>query len=130
MDLMGWRVGNFSLAADFQIQGIEIRGTIVNNIYGPSAFLQKQEFVNHLRWLCASVLEGNWVIGWDFNMITSLREKKEGRNTLDKYQEDFGETLANSTLVDLEMGDGWFTWNNRRGNNNLVASQLDRLLVT
>ena len=48
---------------------------------------------------------------------------------LDKYQEDFGETLTNGTLIDLELGDGWFTWNNRRGNNNLVASQLDRFLV-
>ena len=48
---------------------------------------------------------------------------------LDKYQEDFRETLSNSTLMDLEMGDGWFTWNNRRGSDHLVASRLDRFLV-
>ena len=28
------------------------------------------------------------------------------------------------------MGDGWFTWNNRRGGDHLVASRLDRFLVT
>ena len=61
VDLMGWRAGNFSLVADFQILGSEIRGTIVN-IYGASAFPQKQEFVNHLRWLSASASEGSWII--------------------------------------------------------------------
>ena len=32
--------------------------------------------------------------------------------------------------MDLETGDGWFTWNNRRGGEYLVASKLDRFLVT
>ena len=27
------------------------------------------------------------------------------------------------------MGDGWFTWKNRRGGNHLVASILDHFLV-
>ena len=82
------------------------------NIYGPSAFPQKQEFVNHLRWLSASASTGNWIIGGVFNIISSLREKKGGKRMLDKYQEDVRETLVNSSLVDLETGDGWFTWNN------------------
>ena len=89
---IGWRAGRFSLAADFQIWGSEVNGTIVN-IYGSSAFPQKQEFVNHLRWLTASASEGNWIIGGDFNLITSLKEKKGGKRMLDKYQEDFRETL-------------------------------------
>ena len=49
---------------------------------------------------------------------------------LDKYQEDFRETLVNSSLVDLENGDGWFTWNNRRGHEYLVASRIDHFPVT
>ena len=49
---------------------------------------------------------------------------------LDKYQEEFREALALSSLMDLEIGDGWFTWNNRRGKDHLVASRLDRFLVT
>ena len=56
--------------------------------------------------------------------------KLDNRWMLDKYQEDFGETLASSALVDLEIGDGWFTWNNRRGGDHLVASRLDHFLVT
>ena len=63
-------------------------------------------------------------------MITSLRENKGGRRMLDKHQEEFREVLAQSTLVDMETGDSWFTWNNRRGRDHLVASRLDRFLVS
>ena len=84
VDLLEWRAGHFSLLADFQILGTEIKGTIMN-IYGPSAFPLKQAFVHHLRWLCAMAKEGNWIIGGDFNLITSLQEKKGGRRMLDKY---------------------------------------------
>ena len=59
--------------------------------------------------------EGRWIVGGDFNLITALREKKGGRRVLDKYQEEFRERLSQSSLVDVETGDGWFTWNNRRG---------------
>ena len=114
MNLIGWRAGRFSLIADFHILGSEVRGMIVN-IYGPSAFSQKQEFVKHLRWLSASASTRNWIIGGYFNLITSLREKKGGKRMMDKCWEDFRETLVNSSLVDLETGDRWFTWNNRRG---------------
>ena len=58
VDLLERRAGHFSLLAEFQILGTEIRGTIVN-IYGPSAFPQKQAFVHHLHWLCVMAKEGN-----------------------------------------------------------------------
>ena len=74
--------------------------------------------------------EGIWTVGGDFNLITVLREKKGGRRVLDKYQEEFRDILAQSSLVDLETGDGWFTWNNRRGGNHPVASRIDRFLVS
>ena len=37
VDLLEWRAGHFSLIAEFQILGSEIKGMIAN-IYGPSAF--------------------------------------------------------------------------------------------
>ena len=55
-------------------------------------------------------------------LITSLREKKGGRRDLDKYQEDFREILTLGPLVDMETGDGWYTWNNMREGDHLVAS--------
>ena len=62
-------------------------------------------------------------------MITYLKEKKGARRIMDKYQEDFRELLAHSPLSDLETKYGWFTWNNRRGGDNLVASCIDRFLL-
>ena len=73
---------------------------------------------------------GSWVIGGDFNLIANLGEKKGGRQFLDKYQEKFCDFLAQSPLVDLETGNGWFTWNNKRRADHLVASQLDKFLVS
>ena len=49
---------------------------------------------------------------------------------LDKYQEKFKEILSHIPLEDMETGDGWFTWNNRRGGEHHIASQTDRLLVS
>ena len=74
--------------------------------------------------------EGIWIVGGDFNLIYSLRENKGGRRVLDKYQEEFMEILSQSSLVDLETEDGWFTWHNKRGGGHLVASILDIFLVS
>ena len=83
-----------------------------------------------LNWLQEQAKQGSWVLGGDFNLIANLGEKKGGRRTLDKYQEAFNEFLAQSSLVDVETGCGWFTWNNKRGGEHLVASHLDRFLVS
>ena len=55
----------------------------------------------------------SWIIGGDFNMITFLREKKGARRVLDRYKEDFSDYVGHSPLIDIEMGNGWYTWNNR-----------------
>ena len=33
-------------------------------------------------------------------------------------------------MVDVETRRGWFTWNNKRGGEHLVASRLDHFLVS
>ena len=70
------------------------------------------------------------MIGGDFNVISNLGEKKGGRRILGKYQEAFCEFLAQSPLVDLGTGTGWFTWNNKKGGEHLLASRLDQFLVS
>ena len=49
---------------------------------------------------------------------------------MDKYQEEFREILSQSSLVDLETRDGWFTWNNKRGGDHLVTYRMDRFPVS
>ena len=73
---------------------------------------------------------GNWVIGGDFNIISNIREKKGGRRSLDKFQEAFNNFFIQSPVVDMEIGNGWFTWNKKRGGEHLVSLWLDRFLVS
>ena len=93
VDLLEWRAIHFSLMEEFKILGSGITGTVVNT-YGPSSFPRKHAFVHHLRWLDALAKEGRWIVGGDFNLITTLRENKWGRRVLDKYQEEFREILT------------------------------------
>ena len=115
--------------ADFCLLDSGIQGT-VGNIYGPNCFPEKKSFMDFLNWLQEQAKQGSWVLGGDFNLIANLGEKKGGRRALDKYQKAFSEFLAQSSLVDVETGSGWFTWNNKRGEEYLVASRLDRFLVS
>ena len=68
--------------------------------------------MDFLNWLQEQAKQGSWVLEGNFNLITNLGEKKGGRRALDKYQKAFSEFLAQSSLVDVETGCGWFTWNN------------------
>ena len=49
---------------------------------------------------------------------------------MDRYQEAFGAFQDDSSFVDLETSNGWYTWNNKRGGEHLVASRLNRFLVS
>ena len=69
-------------------------------------------------------------MGEDFNLIANLGGKKGGQRTMDKFQEAFGIFQAQSSFVDMETGNGWYMWNNKRGGEHLVASRLDRFLVS
>ena len=53
-----------------------------------------------------------------------------GGRSLDKFQEAFSDFLTQSPIVDMEIGNGWFTWNKKRGGDHLVASCLDIFLVS
>eukprot|EP00253_Pinus_taeda_P018385 PITA_18385 len=70
------------------------------------------------------------IIGGDFNMITSLSEKKGGIRKLNKDSESFVEFIMSSRLVDIQPRSGAHTWNNKRGGERQIASHLDRFLVS
>jgi len=42
----------------------------------------------------------------------------------------FSDTIEGLRLVDIPTINGIFTWNNRRGGRNQIASRLDRFLVS
>jgi exonuclease III len=71
----------------------------------------------------------HWIIGGDFNIITSLAEKKGGIPRLDMEADLFKETIYNLHLVDWETENGIFTWNNCRRGVHKISSRLDRFLL-
>ena len=115
--------------ADFHHLVLGANGTLVN-IYGPSSFSEKHAFIDFLEWSNHQVEGAGWVMGGDFNLITNLGLKKVGQRTMDKFQETFGIFQAQSSFMDMETGNGWYMWNNKHGGEHLVASFLDRFLVS
>jgi len=63
-------------------------------------------------------------------MITSPGEKKGGLRTLNRDAEAFISFIRTANLVDIQPKNGIFTWNNKRGGDRLIASGLDRFLIS
>ena len=63
-------------------------------------------------------------------MITSLQEKKGGISHLETNNLAFCQLIEDLKLVDLDTNNGIYTWNNKRGGKNQIASRLDRYLLS
>eukprot|EP00253_Pinus_taeda_P023623 PITA_23623 len=101
------------------------------NIYSPQRLDDKLVFLDSLKQLMERHPNANCILGGDFNMITSLMEKKGGLRKLNRDGEQFKEFIENANLIDMYPKQGGFTWNNRRGGGeNLISSRLDRFLVS
>ena len=63
-------------------------------------------------------------------MITSLEEKKGGTRALSNDARAFNAFTQEVSVVDIKHHNGLFTWTNRQGGDRLIASRLDRFLVS
>lgn len=63
-------------------------------------------------------------------MIRSLSEKKGGTKTLGRDSIAFYNFLNKMRLVDMEIKNGTFTWNNKWGGTSQVASKLDIFIIS
>ena len=50
-----------------------------------------------------------WIVGGDFNLITSLEENKGGRRSLEVPNISFKYLIQRRQLVDIEMQNKWYT---------------------
>lgn len=69
------------------------------------------------------------IYGGDFNMITSLVEKKGVIRTLNKDAEAFNNFIRAAKLVDILPKNGLYTWTKKRGGDRRISSRLDRFLI-
>jgi hypothetical protein len=55
----------------------------------------------------------HWILVGDFNIITTLAEKKGGTRRLNRDVEEFSAFIDMMELVDIRTNNGNFTWNNK-----------------
>jgi len=117
------------LSASFQLIDFGVNG-VLTNVYGPNNPREKPLFIDSLAYLANWVGQRHWVLGGDFNLITSLQEKHGGTRKLDQNSEKFNSMIHQLNLVDVRTTNGVFTWNNKRIGEHVVASRLDRFLLS
>eukprot|EP00253_Pinus_taeda_P001472 PITA_01472 len=100
------------------------------NIYSPQKLEDKLSFLDTLHKIIRRYPSSKCILGGDFNMITTLLEKKGGLRKLSIDVEAFSTFIETAKLVVVYPKTGSFTWNNRRGGDKLIASLLDRFLIS
>jgi exonuclease III len=103
-----------TITASFQFMGSGVQG-FITNVYGPQLPVQKALFLDYMSSLGQQINMQHWIVSGDFNMITSLEEKKGGRRHLEQEGEAFSDVIEQLHMVDMKTSNGVFTWNNRRG---------------
>lgn len=60
-----------TITASFRERG-PVEGCTITNVYGPNILANKLEFLERLQNIGTTLEEKPWILGGDFNMITSL----------------------------------------------------------
>lgn len=129
VSLSNFLATSYSISASFHHIDSGVKG-VLTNVYGPSHPREKNYFLDSLEFLAGWVAQRHWVLGGDFNLITNLQEKKGGTRKLDPTAERFSQLIHQLKLVDTRTANGMFTWNNKRIGEHVVASRLDRFLLS
>ena len=98
----------------------------VTGVYGPQGDDAKLAFLSELHDLRSSI-SVPWIIGGDFNMITSLHDKNNdrvSRRTMNRFRR----FITDHGLYDIYMHGRRYTWSNEQANPTLVTN--DRILCT
>ena len=97
--ILGGLHGRISLLlADFKVVGFSIKG-IITNFYGTHNPSERRDFIKYLWKAREQAPSSHWIVGGDFNIITSLEEKKSGRRKVEGECEKFRGTIEELALV-------------------------------
>ena len=116
----------WSISSFFHILGTNIHGHL-RNVYDPQYLGQNIQFLKFLIWFTQQHHNSPIIIGGDFNMITTLDERKWGLIPLSNEDQGFKSTIANCSLVDLFPSSWFFMWNNRRVEDHQISKHLDKI---
>ncbi|XP_058726658.1 uncharacterized protein LOC131598027 [Vicia villosa] len=98
------------------------------NIYSPSSLAEKRILWKMLLFLKTIFLDGEWVLGGDFNAVCNRRERF-GDSVLNSSKEwsEFEEFIRESEVEDVPCKGKKYTW---FGGNGRSKSRIDRFLVS
>lgn len=102
---------------------------LLTRVYGPHIPGEKGVFLQNLENRRRDYRDDLWIVGGDFNMITSLEEKKVGIRHHEVDMEMFRDLITMLHLVDMPSNNGIHTLNNRRGGLHQIAPHLDLFLI-
>lgn len=95
---------------------------LCTNVYGPQKLEDKLPFLRTFLNLKLRYPLAKEVRGGDFNMLTTLMEKKGGIRKLNRDSKAFLDFIKMANLVDVFPRSGAFTWNNKREGERQIAS--------
>ncbi|KAJ6776827.1 REVERSE TRANSCRIPTASE ZINC-BINDING DOMAIN-CONTAINING PROTEIN-RELATED-RELATED [Salix koriyanagi] len=105
----------------------------INTPWLPKSFFLSFVYAKNLRSerrilldeLCevASLLDGPWLVGGDFNAVLNVNESKGGGNPNQGSMEEFGSCFLDCGLLDAGYEGNDFTWTNGK-----VMRRLDRIV--
>lgn len=70
----------------------------------------------------------SWLVGEDFNIILSEKEKIGGLHVFPQEYEDFVFYINSCELYDTSFNDSSFTWWNERSDKGCIFKRLDRFI--
>lgn len=117
------------IQANFHLLGSNTHG-LITNVYFPQDIAQKAQILNTLSDLSTDRPHPLWIAGGDYNMTTSTEEKRGGRNRANNEGNLLKTFIQNNWLMDIQTGNGIFTWSNKREGEQQIASRLDRFLIS
>ncbi|WJX56063.1 hypothetical protein P8452_41758 [Trifolium repens] len=79
--------------------------------------------------LSKSLINHNWILFGDFNLILNSNEKYGSNPMDDNLTSLFRTTLNSCGLQDLGYNGDIFTWNNRQEEPHFIKARLDRFLA-
>eukprot|EP00253_Pinus_taeda_P026887 PITA_26887 len=102
----------------------------MTNVYFPQETQHKVEILDALTQLNTERIYPLWISGGDYNMISTMEEKKGGRCIINRDGSILKDFIQNNWLIDLPSNNDLYTWNNKRAEPMQIASRLDRFLIS
>uniref|UniRef100_A0A7N0V2P2 Endonuclease/exonuclease/phosphatase domain-containing protein n=1 Tax=Kalanchoe fedtschenkoi TaxID=63787 RepID=A0A7N0V2P2_KALFE len=76
-----------------------------------------------------SFIKDPWLVGGDFNVISSWNEKRGGRHLDDGSMLEFNSFIIQSGLIDLSSADPGLSWSNNQQGSRRIYKKLDRIFM-